>query len=116
MLILADLGHDPEPWPSEAATAANKLEVPGGTEPSPEITILGMAKSCLGSGGAAPWDAGVQGAQTPRIAGGCGAPPLKDFFYQWELRLGMGGAGRAEPSGWTELAQLSRVDWRSRQS
>ena len=33
MLILADLGHDPKHWPSEAATAANQLEGSGGAEP-----------------------------------------------------------------------------------
>ena len=36
MLILADLGHDPKHWPSEAATAADKLGVSGGAEPRQE--------------------------------------------------------------------------------
>ena len=53
MLILADLGHDPKHWPSEAATAADQSDDPGPSWLAEAVTAADQLGGVWG-GGAPP--------------------------------------------------------------
>ena len=59
MLILADLGHDPKHWPSEAATAADQSD---DREALPWLAEAATAADYLGGSG---------GAETPQESFSC---------------------------------------------
>ena len=56
MLILADLGHDPKHWPSEAATAADQSD------------DRGALLACGGRDSGRPFGGGLGGRSHPRKA------------------------------------------------